>query len=137
MLQIRNKIKIPGGSHNPSTFYAIRAQVKMPFDLARLTGVSHNLISRIERGAAANPDPAYLGRLIAYPGGPRRPRRPVRPGRSGDGFCLLATQLPDAPRPAAGGPGEDAGREPGRDLELRTPGFQAAAGRHESTETEV
>jgi len=59
MLQIRNKIKIPGGSHNPSTFYAIRAQVKMPFDLARLTGVSHNLISRIERGAAANPDPAY------------------------------------------------------------------------------
>jgi len=107
------------------------------FELARLTGVSHNMISRIERGAAANPDPAYLGRLIAYPGGPRRPRRPVRPGRSGDGFRLLATQLPDAPRPAAGGPGEDAGREPGRDLELRTPGFQAAAGRHESTETEV
>lgn len=36
------------------------------FELARLTGVSHNLISRIERGAAASPDPAYLGRLIAF-----------------------------------------------------------------------
>jgi len=35
------------------------------FDLARLTGVSHNPISRIERGVG-EADPAILGRLIAY-----------------------------------------------------------------------
>lgn len=35
------------------------------FDLARLTGVSHNTIARMERGDV-EPEPARLGRLLAY-----------------------------------------------------------------------